>query len=203
MGWLFMSRDAMGGHATPKAYLDAQCTWDRTHDDGSRSAMHVLASACSGNRVYYAAVEPRRDGVVGEAFAVVSLVRWHPGAKSGEEFGYKDMDENMGPCEAECPSKILALLGSSSHPYALDWRRRCLASLRRRRRTLAHGQLIRFAEPLSFTDGHSGTDFRVEKRDRRLVLRDPSSNRGYHVTRLRDRRWTVVADTRFHSTLFA
>ena len=35
MGWLSMQRGHMGGHATPKAYLDAQFTYDRKYDDGS------------------------------------------------------------------------------------------------------------------------------------------------------------------------
>ena len=29
MGWLTMTRMAMGGHETPKAYLDAQLTYER------------------------------------------------------------------------------------------------------------------------------------------------------------------------------
>ena len=50
MGWLYMR--SLAGHATPKAYLDAQFTYDRD-TGGSR----VLASSLVGRRTYYAAVE--------------------------------------------------------------------------------------------------------------------------------------------------
>ena len=36
MGWLSMPRSSMGGHATPKAYLDDQFTYSREEDGGGR-----------------------------------------------------------------------------------------------------------------------------------------------------------------------
>src|SRR3546814_16965501 len=59
MGWLFMPRGSMGGHATAKSYLDDQFTYDRTQDDGSSQGLEVLASTCPGNRVYYRSEERR------------------------------------------------------------------------------------------------------------------------------------------------
>ena len=50
MGWLYMR--SLEGHATPKAYLDAQFTYAR---DTGRS--RVLASSLVGRRTHYAAVE--------------------------------------------------------------------------------------------------------------------------------------------------
>ncbi|PZQ56840.1 MAG: hypothetical protein DI570_20520, partial [Phenylobacterium zucineum] len=50
MGWLFMR--SLGGHATPKAYLDAQFTYVQPE---GRS--RVLASRLVALRTYYAAVE--------------------------------------------------------------------------------------------------------------------------------------------------
>jgi hypothetical protein len=46
MGWLYMQ--SLAGHATPKAYLDAQFTYTR---DGRSS--RVLKSALVGMRTYY------------------------------------------------------------------------------------------------------------------------------------------------------
>ena len=57
MGWLYMHRDSMGGHATAKAYLDAQFTYAREQPDGGSRGFNVVASACVGNRVYYAAAQ--------------------------------------------------------------------------------------------------------------------------------------------------
>lgn len=201
MGWLFMSRSGMGGHATPKAYLDAQLTYE--HDvDGGRKGLRVVASACVQNRVYYAAVQPSIDGVPGTIFAVVCLVRWNPRGDD-EQFGYKDMDETAGPCEAGCPVSILGLLGPSDHPGALDWRRRCYRTLRRRACPLDDGMRIRFTEPMTFTDGHVGEEFIVEKRGGAIRLKDVVTGGRYRVSSLRDRRWTPVRRTVVHAVAFA
>src|SRR3546814_14323820 len=66
MGWLFMPRGSMGGHASAKAYLDDQFTYERVHDDGSSRGLKVLASTCPGNRVYYAATQVMTNGQGGE-----------------------------------------------------------------------------------------------------------------------------------------
>ncbi|KAK0349864.1 hypothetical protein LTR94_031350, partial [Friedmanniomyces endolithicus] len=130
MGWLFMSRYAMGGHETPKAYLDAQFTYERDLPEGGTSGLRILDSAIVGLTTYYAAAQVTRDGTGGEVFAIVCLVRWNARSKDGEHFGYKDMEESMGPCEDDCPERILRLLTSSDSESALQWRRRCLANLR-------------------------------------------------------------------------
>ena len=125
MGWLSMPLSSMSPHSTPKAYLDAQFTYDRRDAAGNGRALRVIASSCLRNKIWYAAVTPSTDGVDGATFAVVCLVAWNPRAKDGFIFAYKDMDETMGPNEAECPERILALLGETDHASALDWRRRC------------------------------------------------------------------------------
>jgi hypothetical protein len=84
-----MPRSSMGGHATPKAYLDAQFTYTRDLGEGRTSGLRVLASACVGNRVYYAAVQAMENGLGGEIVAAVCLVRWNPRSPTGEHFGYK------------------------------------------------------------------------------------------------------------------
>jgi hypothetical protein len=60
--------------------------------------------------------------------ALVCLVRYHPHNCGGYIFGYKDMDESMGPCEAACPPAILDLLTPTDRPYAVAWRERCRAA---------------------------------------------------------------------------
>src|SRR3546814_16727894 len=86
------------------------------------------------------------DGIPGIVFAVVCLVRWNPRSRDGHQFGYKDMSENMGPCEADCPAAILELLSPTDHEYALDWRARCRANLVLRARKLSDGDRIRLPE---------------------------------------------------------
>ena len=155
MGWLFMSRYHMGGHTTPKAYLDAQFTYDKGATDAARG-LRVIDSAIVGMRTYYAAAQLIERGRPGDVIAIVCLIRWNPNNRDGEHFGYKDMDETMGPCEDECPERILRLLTPTDNEHALQWRRRCLANLRLRKRPIVEGMRIRMAEELTFTDGHKG-----------------------------------------------
>lgn len=203
MGWLYMPRSAMGSHASTKAYLDDQFTYHRPHTDGTSHGLRVLASACPGNRVYYAAAQHMTNDVPGDVVAIVCLVRWNPRDKEGLVFGYKDMDETMGPCEAECPARILDLLSPTDNVHALDWRERCRANLMRRGRKLCDGDRIRLPEPVRFTDGHVGQEFIVRKRGRRTVLADPETGGCYRITRLLQREWTKVPVIKVHRTVFA
>ena len=104
--WYRLYMRSLEGHATPKAYLDAQFTYDR---DTGRS--RVLASSVVGRRTYYAAVEWISAGTEArEVWGLVCLVRHNPRDREGLVFGYKDMSESMGPCESDCPARILDLL---------------------------------------------------------------------------------------------
>ncbi|WP_156420177.1 hypothetical protein [Sphingopyxis sp. H053] len=111
-----MSKYHMGGFHSPKAYLDAQCSYapgsERTQ------GLRLLKSVWSGGE-YYAAVQPYDEtGAVEPVLAIVCLVRWNPKSTSGQHFGFKDMDEGMGPCEAKCPASVLDLLGPPRNEYA-------------------------------------------------------------------------------------
>src|SRR3546814_15017544 len=108
------------------------------------------------------------DGIPCIVVSVVCLVRWSPRSRDGHQFGYKDMSENMGPCEADCPAAILELLSPTDHEYALDWRARCRANLVLRARKLSDGDRIRLPEPLTFTDGNVAQEFVVRSEERRV-----------------------------------
>ncbi len=203
MGWLYMPRTSLGAHTSAKSYLDAQFTYERQLEGGSSKGLQVLASACPQNRVYYAAAQVITDGVAGEVFAIVCLVRWNPNDKEGMIFGYKDMEESMGPCEDGCPENILNLLTSTDNENALDWRRRCLAKLQQRTRKVEDGDRVKLADALTFTDGHVGDEFIVQKRGRRMSFRDPDTLCSYRISRFMERRWSIVPVTKVHKTIFA
>jgi hypothetical protein len=118
MGWLYMQH--LDGHAGPKQYLDAQATYERP-----TGKSRVLRSALLRMRVYYAAVETITRGGQRDVWARICLVKYNPRDREGMIFGYKDMSEDMGPCEAECPQPILDLLTPTSSEYASAWRARC------------------------------------------------------------------------------
>lgn len=202
MGWLYMNRFHMGGHDTPKAYLEAQFTYNRELEDGGTRGMRVLESSCVGNRVWYAAVQIVENGEERDVVAIVCLVRWNPRDKEGLHFGYKDLDETCGPCEDGCPEKILRLLTPTTNEHALDWRRRCLKRLRNRKRPVTDGMRIKLARPLTFTDGFKGDQFLVVKRRGSISFRSTTGGGRYRIRNFRELAWSVVPETKIHRTLF-
>lgn len=168
MGWLYMQ--SLKGHYGPRQYLDAQLTFTRPE-----LTSKVLRSALVGMRVYYAAIEHIRNETNERiVFAAVCLVRYNPRDREGYIFGYKDMDETVGPNESDCPEAILDLLTPTEYPCAQAWRARCRENLAARHALASKpsprpGQTIVFDRPLSFSNGC--------KLDRFEVVANPRSHR--------------------------
>ena len=203
MGWLYMSRGGMGEHASPKTYLDAQFTYDCPGTDETPARKCRVVQSVYTGRVYYGAIEP--FGVDGKPVcvtAVICLVRWNPSAKDGMIFGYKDMGESCGPCEAACPRSVLECLTSTSHPYALDWRRRCYRRLGLKERKIEDGDLIRFPCPLEFSDGSKLAEFLVSKQGRKIVLSAPDGRGRYTISRLLEKPFEIVRKPKVRKTIF-
>lgn len=182
MGWLYMR--SIGTHSGPRQYLDNQFTSERPE-----LRCRVLRSALVSKRVYYAAVEFLRPGVPREVAAIVCLVRYNPRDRGGYVFGYKDMDEGMGPCEAQCPEAILDLLTPTDRPHALAWRARSRENAAAKRARAAKpgprpGQTIVFDRPLAFQDGRSIDRFEVVANTRgrgTMLFRDPKEGAFYRI----------------------
>ncbi|ESQ79256.1 antirestriction protein [Asticcacaulis sp. YBE204] len=192
MGWTFHM--TMGGHRTPKAFLDAEFTWSNDQADN-----RVLRSSVVG-RVYYAAVEriSRIDGAR-IVFAVVTLFRHTPKNREDYVFGCKEMDETVGPCERRCPSVILELLTPTQHEYAVCWRADCRTNLattaaQRRKPRPSEGDIVELAEALRFTDGAKLTRFQaVHRYGRRQLVYASLENGGlYRLSGLSKRAYTLT-----------
>ena len=180
MGWSYVY--SLNGHKTPKAYLDAQFTFESDH-----RRLAVLDSAAKLG-TYYAAVESV-DKATGEreVLAAVCLTQYRKqGFKDGTVFGYKDMDETMGPCESECPVRILDLLTPTTSVYANEWRERCRERATKRMPKI--GEAFTLATPLRFTDGAVLSKFRSVKNGNRGVAHLSLENgRLYRISLLRKR----------------
>ena len=194
MGWLFM-RD-LGGHSTPRAYLDNQFTYLR--DD---HRLTVLASSMVGS-TYYAAAERVESSGDRQVFAVVCLTKTSTGARDGCTFGYKDLTEHMGPCESECPASILDELTETDSEYAIAWRARCGANLAQRKLQNAKptpkpGQTIIFAEPMRFSDGQERTRFEVvpNPKGRTPLFRDPETRSICRIPAFKKRSYRLINPT--------
>lgn len=77
----------------------------------------VLKSAMVGS-TFYAAIKNKQSG---DVFGAVILTK----TERGQEFYYKPLDEDSGPCETKCPKSILKLLTPTTNKYALEWRKQC------------------------------------------------------------------------------
>ncbi len=181
MGWL-IACNATG--KSPKQELA-----ERLVDSAGK--YRVVDAAMVGS-IYYAAIENVADGYT---FAVVCLTR----GGYNRPFGYKDMDEGMGPCESQCPMRILDKLTPLDHPawkgnteYARAWRERCYNyhAARKAKGTPKPGQRVIFAEPIKFTNGMELADFIYDKGSR---FRSADMGGLYRISGWKARNYTVAS----------
>ena len=95
MGWLY-KHDPIDD---PVAYLVNQY-----NHEGEHRLYQVLAAARVGNTVYMAL--KCTDKTSGNAYVFAAVILISNTRKHG--FGYKDMDETMGPYECACPDRSCA-----------------------------------------------------------------------------------------------
>jgi len=67
---------------------------------------------------------------------------------------YKPLDENMGPCDTDCPERILDLLTPTDSEYAVEWRAACRRAIALRR-AVSKGTVVQFVKPIEFSNGVS------------------------------------------------
>lgn len=127
MGWLFYDH-------TP-ANIAAEIRRICTADDGQRSIAPVAISRVG--KVWYVAVkasfatpELAQASSLARAFTLQPDHSYTFGAvilteRDGSQWGYKDMDETMGPVESAAPMQVIELLSPTTNAYANDWRDRC------------------------------------------------------------------------------
>lgn len=157
MGWTFYRR--------PKGESD------RAHFEREllTNTDYEIVECASKNGVFYAAV---RTASTGEVWALVVLMRRSSGHYN---FGYKDMEESMGPVVADAPAKVLDALTPTDNEYALEWRQRCRDNLakksaaRERQRAITDGVVIKLAAPVQFKNGLRASRFQCISRSGRTI----------------------------------
>jgi len=159
MGWTYTHR----GNTPIKEFLA-----NRVNCENDHAKWLLLDIAIVKMRTAYMAIEIiRRDKESGQldmttrkVVAFVFLLDYRT-SESGHDTGYKDMDESMGPCESECPERILRLLTPTSHEYALAWRKRCREIIAKRKSFRLQKDGIIATKPISFRDGRTRSRFQV------------------------------------------
>lgn len=171
MGWLIYSRfDSPCTHAQERAEIEKLCTFESENRVGKPVQLSKV------NSVWYAAVKvlpkvgkqldhteflPDSDG--GYTFAAIFLT-----TRSAGEWGYKDMDETMGPNESKAPRTLLRKLSPlvDRDSYAAKWRAACEHWADTAPPTLKEGDTIR-TRPIALTNGTTVQNFRVGIQRRR------------------------------------
>lgn len=139
---------------------------DREHFQEQFGADLEIIDCTTVKNVFYAATRSKR----GEVFAMVILIQRTRGYYN---FGYKDMEESMGPCAYDCPDRILDLLTPTDSKYAIEWRETCrrtnAAKKEARTQTtkVKDGTTIRLAAPLNFQGNLKAQEFRLRVNGRR------------------------------------
>lgn len=148
MGWTYMSK--------PESVKD----WFRGEYGGENSLWkhEVLDVAIVNMNELYAAVK-RTHKESGEScvWAAVFILNFRP--SDYHNFGYKDMDESMGPYNTNCHERILDLLTPTDNEESNKWREQC------RKRIAARKSLPKVGPGTKFT--LSSMDFYITREMRR------------------------------------
>jgi len=154
---------------------------EEKREDGSVILRKVLDCAVVRLKTAYMAYEilslNRREVV-----ACVCLLGY---SKDYYNFGFKDMDENMGPFNHDCPERILNLLTPTSNGLANKWRYRCREMLERKKSApkLQVGDVLEFAQPVRFTNGSVTRHLAVMAlRPLRFKIAQPIKNGGFETS---------------------
>jgi hypothetical protein len=151
MGWTFTNK----GGQTTKEFFERSFNYDK--GDGRSGKIIRFSATWTVAYMAYEVKVPAMEGLPAktDVIALVCLLRHVPNALDGYTFGYKDMDENMGPNERKCPKTILELLTPTTSEYAVSWRADCWARINKRKAApkVKAGDWVQFAQPIHFRDG--------------------------------------------------
>ena len=158
MGWT-QKRDPVDD---PLAY-----TTNRYNYDGAQRTYRVLDATRVANTIYMAVRFTEK--ATGKYTVLAAVILISNTRKNG--FGYKDMDETMGPSECACSDRIMRLLSPIEDipdpSCAAAWRARVAshkktaAKRRAKRANLRPGCIVTLDHAVAFRDGTTAAEFRM------------------------------------------
>jgi hypothetical protein len=172
MGWIFYHKPK-GIKAIESIKNRCGPEWIEKHfvtASATLNAVHIVAKFHEPDSKVYV---PDADGMV-RAILVYSI-KSVPNASDGYNFGYKDMEEGMGPYGCECAPSIIAAASPLQDPIgplpeysslksARQYRERSLAMSKAKaaKRALKVGAKVKLAKPISF-GGNPLDEFIVDR----------------------------------------
>lgn len=125
MGWLFSER-----------WLKRKDLIE--HLVENKGGAKVIKHCCVGNNLWLVMETERRPGVT-IRFVVLCMMQGPHNSGKGytgsdkDWWGYKDVDEGMGPYQMSCPESYLTMCTAPENAYAYEWRQRIYARHRKLR----------------------------------------------------------------------
>ena len=130
----------------------------------------IIDHAVKGSVIYCAVkMGSKHAEREGKIFAMVILTSTRMG-----NFAFKDMSESCGPCECNCPKRIIALLSpldelyetdSCSYTWAKEWRERCTTIVAKPKAVKVNeGDIIKLNAPVKTSFGISFQYFKKTAR---------------------------------------
>lgn len=151
MGWTFIQADLSKSR---REIIIGEVEWEYCS-----KSVKVLCARQSGGTIYMACESKDSETGYSNVFGVVALTQMR--SKESFNFGYKLMDETMGPCYYDAPKSILDLLSPTDDEVALKWREACRA---RYKKSLEYCRITGQMRTLPY-----GTVLRLHDRNRTLV----------------------------------
>lgn len=129
MGWTFTN-----GQTKKELIKERTSPYSWVTEDGKFVRTETLKHTVTGANLWK--VQRRTiDGVETDRYIALDLIGTH----GGYGWGYKDLDESVGPCEVNCPLSYLDGLPEPINEWAREWRDRVRAfhAERKKQRDLA------------------------------------------------------------------
>lgn len=183
MGWTYTSRSP---GTTDREFFSKRFGHPFTHSVSINGAFYGVIEVPAEKEER---LQPDDRGMV--RLAVVILFKRERNPADGYNFGWKKMDEFMGPHECQCPPRLLALLSpfkpealikppakpddpferQAPAQFAADWREKCRQAAENRA-ALMVGRRFKLPYAVSFPDGVEETSFTlVLKQGRKMHFR--------------------------------
>lgn len=121
MGWTFSPS------WPTKSAMIAHCTSPEMMGD----KMTTIAKAIRGNALWTVIEYTQDGGSYPKGSRAILCFLLESDVKRGGGWGYKDMDESMGPCDLSCPIRFLDMVPDPGG-YATEWRAKVRAEAARR-----------------------------------------------------------------------
>ena len=151
------------------------------------SGHEILDCKVKNLRTAYLAVKEKETDKV---YGMVCLLDYVP--NDVYNFGYKEIDETMGPNQRECPESILRLLSDTDNEYAKEWRKNCKENIKKRKELskFKSGDKIVFDNDIVFGQEKYKEFILVDKR--KSLFKVPKNNCAlYRIRNWHDEAFTV------------